>query len=163
MTTQTPNGYNPSSVTGCPRSCRSSTPGGVSWSGYSLRSGGATATYSIGVDALIVKRFSIWKGLSSGQVYIDVLALPDAVARLFFDHLLRNKSQDGADSFQQRIWRGHDLSLARHCTWRAHSDSLMVDITFVRCLSTRRVPRVELSSQVDNTADNIDEPCPDLV
>ena len=138
-------------------------PAGVSWSGHSLRSGGATAAYSIGVDALIVKRFGIWKcGLSSAQVYIDVLALPDAAARLFFGHLLRNRSQDGADSFQQGIWRGHDLSLARHCTWRAHSDSPMVDITFVRCLSTTRVPRVELSSQVDN-ADNIDEPCPDLV
>jgi hypothetical protein len=137
-------------------------PAGVSWSGHSLRSGGATAAYSIGVDALIVKRFGIWKCLSSAQVYIDVLALPDAAARLFFGHLLRNRSQDGADSFQQGIWRGHDLSLARHCTWRAHSDSPMVDITFVRCLSTTRVPRVELSSQVDN-ADNIDEPCPDLV
>ena len=38
----------------------------------------------------------------------------------------------------------------------------MVDITFVRCLSMTRVPRVELSSQVDNV-DKINEPCPDLV
>jgi len=89
-----------------------------------------------------------------------VLALPDAAARLFFGHLLRNRSQDGADLFQQGIWRDHDLSLARHCTWRAQSDSLMVDITFVYCLSTTRVPCVELSNQVDNE-DNINEPCPD--
>jgi len=162
-TTQTPNGYHFSlvSVSEILSILNIQPPAGVSWSGNSLRSGGATAAYSIGVDTLIVKRFNMWKCLSSAQVYIDVLALPDTPSGFFSVTSFEIGPRMALIRFSN-LWRGHDLSLARYYTWRAHSNSPMVDITFVRCLSTTRVPRVEFSSQVDN-ADNINEPCPNLV
>jgi len=144
-------------------------PAGVSWSGHSLRSGGATAAYSIGVYTLIVMRFGLWKCLASAQIYIDVLALPDAAARLFFGHLLRGRSKLGQDLVTSGLWRVPALpAVGRACTWRSAVTTSVVEITLLRCLSTVTVSRDQLVAHMLELANHdldVDdgEPCPSLL
>jgi len=121
-------------------------PAGVAWSGHSLRSGGASAAYSIGVDALIVMRFGIWKTLASAQIYIDVLTLPDAAAYLFFGHLLRGRLQSGPESVACGFWRAPGtVGIGRACTWIATGATPSVQITLTRCLTSVVVVRDDLT------------------
>jgi len=62
-------------------------PPGVLWSSHSLRSGGATAALSIGVDVFTIARWGIWAAVTSVQPYIDPLVRGDAAAVTFFGHL----------------------------------------------------------------------------
>jgi hypothetical protein len=64
-------------------------PLGCSWSSHSLRSGGASAAFALGVDLLVIMNWGLWSTLDSLHLYVDVLVQPDAAAALFFGHLLR--------------------------------------------------------------------------
>lgn len=64
-------------------------PVGCSWSSHSLRSGGASAAFSLGVDLLTIMNWGLWSTLDSLHLYVDVLVRADAAASLFFGHLLR--------------------------------------------------------------------------
>ena len=63
-------------------------PLGCSWSSHSLRSGGASAAYALGVDLLVIMNWGLWSSLDSLHLYVDVLVQPDAGTVLFFAHLL---------------------------------------------------------------------------
>jgi hypothetical protein len=69
-----------------------SPPPGVLWSMHSLRSGGATAALSIGVDLSAIARWGLWKEISSVQAYVDALVRASAEAVAFFGHLLKPSS-----------------------------------------------------------------------
>ena len=60
-----------------------------SWSSHSLRSGGASAAFALGVDLLVIMNWGLWSTLDSLHLYVDVLVQPDAATALFFGHLLR--------------------------------------------------------------------------
>ena len=64
-------------------------PLGCSWSSHSMRSGGASAAFALGVDLLIIKSWGLWASLDSLHLYVDVLVAADEATGLFFGHLLR--------------------------------------------------------------------------
>lgn len=68
-------------------------PVGCSWSSHSLRSGGASAAFALGVDLLVIKSWGLWASLDSLHLYVDVLVAADEAAGLFFGHLLRRFPQ----------------------------------------------------------------------
>ena len=130
-------------------------PAGVLWSAHSLRSGGATGAYSIGVDSLIVMRFGLWKCLTSAQIYIDVLALPDVFARLFFGHLLRtDRPLLGPQSVAHGLWAPPGATY-RHCVFNAGPRPVVVSITLVDSMLTQSVSSAEI---LDFNSDLIDAP-----
>jgi hypothetical protein len=61
---------------------------GCAWTSHSLRSGGASTAFSLGVDPFVIMNWGLWSTLDSLHLYIDVLVQSDAVAALFFGHLL---------------------------------------------------------------------------
>ena len=71
-----------------------SPPPGVKWSSHSLRSGGATAALSVGVDLASIARWGLWKDFGSLQVYVDPLVAASPEAVTFFGHLLKARSFD---------------------------------------------------------------------
>jgi len=68
-------------------------PVGCSWSSHSLRSGGASAAFALGVDLLVIMSWGLWASLDSLHLYVDVLVRADEAAGLFFGHLLRKQPQ----------------------------------------------------------------------
>jgi hypothetical protein len=73
-----------------------SPPPGVKWSSHSLRSGGATAALSIGVDLASIAHWGLWKSLGSLQVYVDPLVAASPEADAFFGHLLKTTTRPQA-------------------------------------------------------------------
>ena len=73
-------------------------PVGCSWSSHSLRSGGASAAFALGVDLLVIMSWGLWASLDSLHLYVDVLVRADEAAGLFFGHLLRKQPQAPARS-----------------------------------------------------------------
>jgi hypothetical protein len=68
------------------------TPLGCAWTSHSLRSGGASAAFALGVELLviiIIMNWGLWSTLDLLHLYIDVLVQSDEVEALFFGHLLR--------------------------------------------------------------------------
>ena len=64
-------------------------PLGCAWTSHSLRSGGASAAFALGVELLVIMNWGLWSTLDSLHLYIDVLVKSDVAAALFFGHLLR--------------------------------------------------------------------------
>lgn len=63
-------------------------PTGEIWSGHSMRSGGASASLSIGVDIFRIMVHGIWKSMQSVQQYLSLQVLPCDAAYLFFGWML---------------------------------------------------------------------------
>lgn len=63
-------------------------PAGEKWTGQSLRSGGASASLSIGVDMFFIMKHGHWKTHAAVQRYLQFLVLPSDAAYLFFGWLL---------------------------------------------------------------------------
>jgi hypothetical protein len=76
-------------------------PPGVIWTQHSLRSGGATASLSIGVDPFTLMRWGMWANPNSVTPYLDPLALPCPAALCFFSHLLKPSLADMQREFAQ--------------------------------------------------------------
>jgi len=54
-----------------------------SWSSHSLRSGGASAAFALGVDLLVIMNWGLWSTLDSLHLYVDVPVQPYAATALF--------------------------------------------------------------------------------
>jgi hypothetical protein len=63
-------------------------PAGETWSGHSLRSGGASASLAIGVNMFYIMHHSVWKSMAAVQQYLSLHVLPSAPAYLFFGWML---------------------------------------------------------------------------
>jgi len=61
---------------------------GVKWTGHSLRRGGASVVYAIGVSIDVIMDWGLWKSLASELLYIDVAVRLSSEALFFFGHLL---------------------------------------------------------------------------
>ena len=59
-------------------------PAGETWSGHSLRSGGASASLAIGVNMFYIMHHGVWKSMAAVQQYLSLHVLPSAPAYLFF-------------------------------------------------------------------------------
>ena len=70
-----------------------SAPAGCSWTSHSLRSGGASAAFALGVDLLVIMAWGLWASMDSLHLYVDVLVAADEAAGIFFGHLLRRAPQ----------------------------------------------------------------------
>jgi len=64
-----------------------SPPKGETWTGHSLRAGGASASLAIGVDLFHIMSFGQWKSLAAVQRYLSFLILPDRAAYIFYGWL----------------------------------------------------------------------------
>lgn len=63
-------------------------PAGEKWTGQSLRSGGASASLSIGVDMFFIMKHGHWKTHAAVQRYLKFLVQPTDAAYLFFGWML---------------------------------------------------------------------------
>jgi hypothetical protein len=63
-------------------------PPGVSYTGHSLRRGGASAAHAINVSLPMIVHWGLWKDASTALSYIDVTIQPDEGAFVFFSNLL---------------------------------------------------------------------------
>jgi hypothetical protein len=83
--------WQPSIITKWLREClqlvHRAPPAGESWSGHSMRAGGASASLAIGVDLFHIMSFGQWKSLAAVQRYLSVLILPDRAAYIFYGWL----------------------------------------------------------------------------
>ncbi len=65
-----------------------SPPAGETWSGHSLRSGGASASLAIGVNMFYIMHHVVWKSMPAVQQYLFLHVFPSAAAYLFFGWML---------------------------------------------------------------------------
>jgi hypothetical protein len=65
-----------------------SPPAGETWSGHSLRSGGASASLAIGVNMFCIMHHCVWKSMAVVQQYLSLHVFPSAPAYLFFGWML---------------------------------------------------------------------------
>ena len=65
-----------------------SPPAGETWSGHSLRSGGASASLAIGVNMFYIMHHGVWKSMAAVQRYLSLHVLPSPAAFLFFGWML---------------------------------------------------------------------------
>ena len=63
-------------------------PTGESWTGHSLRSGGASASLAIGVPLFYIMQHGLWKSLQSVQQYLSLVVKHSPAAWLFFGWML---------------------------------------------------------------------------
>lgn len=74
-------------LTTCARLVNFSPPFGETWTGHSLRSGGASACQAIEVPLFYIMSFGVWKTMEAVQRYLSALILPSDAAWLFFGWL----------------------------------------------------------------------------
>jgi hypothetical protein len=65
-----------------------SPPAGETWSGHSLRSGGASASLAICVNMFYIMHHRVWKSMAAVQRYLSLHVLPSPSAFLFFSWML---------------------------------------------------------------------------
>jgi hypothetical protein len=65
-----------------------SPPAGETWSGHSLRSGGASVSLAIGVNMFYIMNHGVWKSMAVVQHYLSLHVLPSQAAFLFFGWML---------------------------------------------------------------------------
>ncbi len=64
------------------------TPPGVSYTGHSLRRGGASAAHAINVSTPRIIAWGLWRDFNTAISYIDVNVQQDKAAYIFFSNLL---------------------------------------------------------------------------
>ena len=91
-------------LTQCCSLVNCSPPKGQSWTGHSLRSGGASACQAIDIPLFYIMHFGIWRSMEAVQRYLSALVTASDAAYLFFGWLrpkpyepVRLEIQDGAE------------------------------------------------------------------
>ena len=74
-------------LTQCAQLVNFSPPFGETWTGHSLRSGGASACQAIEVPLFYIMSFGVWQTMEAVQRYLSALVLPSDAAWLFFGWL----------------------------------------------------------------------------